>query len=596
MNKSSPLPPILISWNFKHHPAVSQNAEDLSEDLWQIIFIDVPGIKKLLAVDQSTALLAERGGGKTASRFRLITSIKRDHPESLIVNFTNFEHLHGRSSESLSLADHRIPLIEAIASAFADEFVVKETIFLGLQEKRRNWFWALLLKYASDLDKLHSNLSTSLSLDLQRFQSQPVIALWRENSKLETMLKTFLRYANLLGFTWIVILIDGLDGLWELTEGAGDQFCRDLLAALPILRLKRLRFKLFLPIGMKPVVESSSGYQTNTVKKVLIQWEEDLLIEILNLRIRWASDNQVEDLEQICAISLTNRIPVSRELARMALRHRRLGPPRALLHILETLIASVPGNKEEITLVEWEKFQLTMNPELRSNLFISYSHKDKLYVEQLAFDLSTSNLNIWLDKWEIQVGDSIIDKIEQGLSASDYLVIILSPHSVSSKWVKEELNAALFQQLNNQGIKVLPALIEDCELPLFLRNRSYADFRKDYQFGLNQLLRAVAPESIHARKVTPQISKQVETNGARALDFDSIKVDIFAKMLDRYFSTAELRTLSLQMEIDYENLEGTIKRTKAESLVQTAQRHGVLEKLYHISQETRPNASWRDIF
>jgi len=53
------------------------------------------------------------------------------------------------------------------------------------------------------------------------------------------------------------------------------------------------------------------------------------------------------------------------------------------------------------------------------------------------------NIGVWYDKWEIKVGDSLIEKIQEGLDIHDYLAIILSPESVSSEWVKRELNSAV---------------------------------------------------------------------------------------------------------------------------------------------------------
>src|ERR1035437_2545937 len=37
-------------------------------------------------------------------------------------------------------------------------------------------------------------------------------------------------------------------------------------------------------------------------------------------------------------------------------------------------------------------------------------------------------------KWEIKVGDSLLDKIEHGLRTNDFLIIVLSPDSVASQW------------------------------------------------------------------------------------------------------------------------------------------------------------------
>jgi hypothetical protein len=129
----------------------------------------------------------------------------------------------------------------------------------------------------------------------------------------------------------------------------------------------------------------------------------------------------------------------------------------------------------------------------RRAAFISYSSTDAAFAHRLAQDLKKANVNIWFDRWEIKVGDSISEKIEAGLRDSDYLIIVLSPRSVNSSWVRQELNAAHIKELEARKVVVLPALIEKCDVPLWLRDKHYADFRADYDYGLWELLEVLAP-------------------------------------------------------------------------------------------------------
>jgi hypothetical protein len=128
-------------------------------------------------------------------------------------------------------------------------------------------------------------------------------------------------------------------------------------------------------------------------------------------------------------------------------------------------------------------------------IFISHSSSDNLFVEKLAKDLSNTGIDVWLDKWEMKVGDSLIKKISEGLSESDYLIVILSKNSVLSEWVSKELNYSLLEEINNRKIKVLPALMEKCDIPVFLSEKFYADFRNDYMSGFNSLLEAITQSS-----------------------------------------------------------------------------------------------------
>jgi hypothetical protein len=125
-------------------------------------------------------------------------------------------------------------------------------------------------------------------------------------------------------------------------------------------------------------------------------------------------------------------------------------------------------------------------------VFISYSHEDEGFVDKLAVHLTLSKVHVWVDRWELHVGDSIIAKIQQVIQEASALIVVLSHASVQSEWCKKELSAGLVRELEEKRVVVLPLLLEDCQVPMFLRDKFYADFRTNYDAGLRQVLEAVA--------------------------------------------------------------------------------------------------------
>lgn len=125
-------------------------------------------------------------------------------------------------------------------------------------------------------------------------------------------------------------------------------------------------------------------------------------------------------------------------------------------------------------------------------IFVSYSHSDADFVHQLGTELAKNNANVWIDTWELNVGDSLIDKIQSAVESAGALLVVLSKASVESQWCKKELSAGLIRELEEKRVVVLPVLKEDCTIPMFLRDKLYADFRKDFEKGFNDLLAAVA--------------------------------------------------------------------------------------------------------
>jgi hypothetical protein len=125
-------------------------------------------------------------------------------------------------------------------------------------------------------------------------------------------------------------------------------------------------------------------------------------------------------------------------------------------------------------------------------IFISYSHQDREFVENLATHLIKARAHVWVDRWELKVGESILTRVQEAIAGASALLVILSKASVASEWCRKELNAGLMRELDEKRVVVLPVLIEDCEIPLFLRDKMYADFRSNYDEGIQQILESVA--------------------------------------------------------------------------------------------------------
>ncbi|MGH9327571.1 MAG: toll/interleukin-1 receptor domain-containing protein [Terriglobia bacterium] len=128
--------------------------------------------------------------------------------------------------------------------------------------------------------------------------------------------------------------------------------------------------------------------------------------------------------------------------------------------------------------------------------FISHSTKDKPFVRKLAADLVANGVKVWLDEQRILVGDSIPEKIAQGLAESDFFLIVVSKNSSSSEWVKKELNNALVHEIERRKVTVMPIKTDDAEIPASIKDKLYADFTGSYDEGFNKLL-----DSINAREV-----------------------------------------------------------------------------------------------
>jgi len=135
--------------------------------------------------------------------------------------------------------------------------------------------------------------------------------------------------------------------------------------------------------------------------------------------------------------------------------------------------------------------------------FISYSTRDEGFVLRLARDLRTrEGIDAWLDHWEINPGDRIPERVEEGLSEADVFILVLSPDSVNSRWVDYERQAWLTMQIEEEKRakeesrpsrrRLIPVLYQDCQKPPFLQPIHHVKITdQDYEDGFKRLVNAI---------------------------------------------------------------------------------------------------------
>ena len=144
---------------------------------------------------------------------------------------------------------------------------------------------------------------------------------------------------------------------------------------------------------------------------------------------------------------------------------------------------------------------IDITKEKEYDCFISYFTGDQAFARKIESDLRLRNIHTWRDQTEIDVGDSMSDKIQEGLTTCYTFIIILTKEALERPWVKEELRAAYNLRLG-EDLKILPVLYKDCEIPVFLIDYRYADFReaKNYSEQIELLSRSINNAVKKARK------------------------------------------------------------------------------------------------
>ncbi|MGO9515547.1 MAG: TIR domain-containing protein, partial [Candidatus Korobacteraceae bacterium] len=120
-----------------------------------------------------------------------------------------------------------------------------------------------------------------------------------------------------------------------------------------------------------------------------------------------------------------------------------------------------------------------MSEQLSFDVFLSYSSKDTTAVRSFAEGLRAAGLRVWYDEWEIQPGDSIPAKIEEGLERSRILALFMSANAFGSDWSRLESYTFRFRDPLNKERRFIPLRLDAAPIPGSLAQFSYVDCRSD---------------------------------------------------------------------------------------------------------------------
>jgi len=97
---------------------------------------------------------------------------------------------------------------------------------------------------------------------------------------------------------------------------------------------------------------------------------------------------------------------------------------------------------------------------MRKDIFICHAGEDKApVIRPLACCLEDRGISYWLDEAEISLGESITEKVNEGLKISDFVVVVLSRAFMSKHWPKRELWSVLNLEAKSGKVIILPILV-----------------------------------------------------------------------------------------------------------------------------------------
>jgi hypothetical protein len=206
-----------------------------------------------------------------------------------------------------------------------------------------------------------------------------------------------------------------------------------------------------------------------------------------------------------------------------------------------------PEDLEKLTMIE-------LKHSGTHKVFLSYAWEDRDLARRIAEALQGNGIETWWAEWEIRAGDSLRQKIDEGLTNCTDFLVLLTPQSINKAWVNQEMDAGLVRKIESQARFIaIRKDLSPSELPPLLRGMlspTLENFDNDIRQLVNDILGVSRRPALGALPPVAAITNTEYSAAATAIAKVFVETTQNATHLDPMLSMSELRERTLLSEED----------------------------------------------
>ncbi len=198
------------------------------------------------------------------------------------------------------------------------------------------------------------------------------------------------------------------------------------------------------------------------------------------------------------------------------------------------------------------------------NVFMSYSRRDHEIMQRIVAFLRKRGIKAWVDNEKLIPGTPIWEEeIEKAIKGASAVIVVLSPDSKNSEWVRREISLA-----DQNRKRIFPVLVrgdEDSSITLRLITRQYVDIRETELAGLNALYNSLA---LYLSEFPAELNQNVREKAeaeSKAQEEQRRAEQKAEERLERERVEAENKAREVERRAEQKAEEARLAREKAET-------------------------------